>query len=415
MESKLTRWLILASGCVLGAVGVSVLSPFQGGPASTVEAGEPQVPASGLRLPSQPGPASPVPEKLRESDSPREVGEAASLPTQRSEVDPSSGLLESFLQAYRRGDVPDSDVAALLWQSLVAQGRLDLSLEVIERHLPHEESAFLALAVAYAEQGRTDRGRELLARCLAMKPEADWMLEEYAGQDPAGALPLYRARLEQTLPPADRDLRTMIAQLALKAGQLAEARAEVSELLARDPRNPDALRLLAQIDPAAAELAVRELAAAGGSDNDWGRFLYELTLEQGRVEEAVRQLESRLSRGLEVDTEDWGEVARAFHARGESEKAVEYWSRALDAEEGDPDSWTAALQEAAPQLLLSKLEAKSLQGMNDEFWGALGDARWRAGRGAAAADAWREAARLDPEDGEWTEKLAAVAAGRNPI
>ena len=67
----------------------------------------------------------------------------------------------------------------------------------------------------------------------------------------------------------------------------------------------------------------------------------------------------------------------------------------------------------APERTLGIFQKRADNSTNDELWGDLGDTYWQAGKTALAEHSWSKA--FDPTDGEWTGKLASLAAGEDPL
>ena len=62
-----------------------------------------------------------------------------------------------------------------------------------------------------------------------------------------------------------------------------------------------------------------------------------------------------------------------------------------------------------------EFELKVAGSENDELWGDMGDAYWRAGRRDDAHQAWLHARMLDPDDGEWSSKLQSWETAQDPL
>jgi tetratricopeptide (TPR) repeat protein len=405
----------------IGALASALLLQEFERPVITVEAADAKSPAADAKAATR---ALPLPRAenaaVNRADDTRVANEDPSSRIRAALNETADGarpseLLAELNAAYARGDIGDEDLVRLLLGVLLSHGKAEAALDLVTRFRPQDSGALVQIAVALTQQGKQALAQEAISRALAIAPENDWVLNQYAALDPAGALPYFQAKLLRQEPPGDSGLRLEIARLLENSGRTAEARGQLDTLLRLNPRNTDALQFLANLDPTSAERLVRDLIASEDHDNNWQGFLFQLVIDQGRTDDALALLDHDRARGVAVESGSYGMLAQKYLELQKNDAAIDMWSRAFDAEEGDPDNWTAALQEYAPEKLLTMLEARTAQGANDEFWGALGDSYWRAGRRAEALNAWREAARLDPEDGEWSSKLAAVAAGLDPL
>ncbi len=413
MSQTGARILTLIAGVALGALGSGLLFQVLDRPVHSVDAAEPPAPApmAGATPPPVPSLHEPAANRGSEESSTRSRVAIAG----QAEDARTCELLAALNAAYARGEISDDELVGLLFSSLLAHGNAEGALELVTRFRPQDVSMLVQVAGAFSQAGQLDRAREIIERAMALSPDDQWVLDQYANLDANAALPYFLARLNRQPPPGDASLRLEIAQLLANSGRTAEALAHIDALLLANPRDVEALQLLSRVDPAAAERAVREIIASGDPNNDWSAYLLQIVLEHGRAEDAVALLESRRALGVIPEANDYGSIAMLYLEQGKTEYAVKLWTSALEAEQGDPDSWTSSLQQYAPEQLLTLLEARTASGANDEFWGALGDSYWRAGRRSEALNAWREASRLDPEDGEWPTKLTAVAAGLDPL
>ncbi|MEO6708068.1 MAG: tetratricopeptide repeat protein [Planctomycetota bacterium] len=418
MTGAAARGLTLALGIALGALGSALFFETRSLPSSSVEAADTRLPSP--KAPEPPKLAAPPRDPLATADraNPRPTNDAAPSRIRAALADSEGGaraseILDALESAYARGELADEDLVQLLFAVMINHGNPEAALDLVTRFRPHDSGALVQIAQALAMQGKQKLAQEVITRAMSVAPDNQWVLNQYATFDPAGALPYFLARLDAQEPPGDPALRMEIAQLYANSGREVEARVQLEAMLQQDPHNQEALQYLAHLDPAGAERRVRDLIAAGETGSEWHEFLFDLVIQQGRIEDALALLERAM--GEAPNSGAYGTIAEKYIEQHQNEQAVAMWSHAFDLEQGDPDSWTAALQEYAPEKLLSMLEARTSQGANDEFWGALGDSYWRAGRRSEALIAWREAVRLDPEDDEWPMKLAAVAAGNDPM
>ncbi|HTF90945.1 MAG TPA: tetratricopeptide repeat protein [Planctomycetota bacterium] len=419
MTGAAARGLTLALGIALGALGSALFFETRDLPSASVEAADTRLPSP--KAPDSPKPVAPPRDPLAAEDrvDPRPANDAPSrIRAALADTEAgarSSEILDALEAAYARGELADEDLVQLLFAVMLNHGNPEAALDLVTRFRPHDSGALVQIAQTLAMQGKQKLAQEVITRAMAVAPDNQWVLNQYATFDPAGALPYFLARLDAQEPPGDPALRMEIAQLYANAGREVEARAQLEAMLEQNPHNQEALQYLSHLDPASAERRVRDLIAAGETDSDWHEFLFDLVLQQGRIDDALALLERDRALGVQQNSGAYGTIAEKYLEQHQTEQAVAMWSHAFELEQGDPDSWTAALQEYAPEKLLSMLEARTSQGANDEFWGALGDSYWREGRHSEALIAWREAVRLDPEDDEWPMKLAAAAAGNDPM
>jgi tetratricopeptide (TPR) repeat protein len=225
------------------------------------------------------------------------------------------------------------------------------------------------------------------------------------------------------------------------------ARDMLEELVADPEQFASALSHLATVDPRAAEVHLR--AALAGEWSGWARGqLLGLLVGQGRTLESLEIFEQSLAAGL-ADSSTWWQMLTSL-PRTTIDAELERWlalgpqnvdalnsianfytgqgdtQRALDMFE---QMWSTALEQGAylPQLPYDLIKAQpggalalldQAQGSlpeNDEMWGDLADAYWQAGEEELAVAAWQHAKELDPDDGEWTGKLATAANGGVPV
>jgi tetratricopeptide (TPR) repeat protein len=196
------------------------------------------------------------------------------------------------------------------------------------------------------------------------------------------------------------------------------------------------------------ELAVGMLrdALAGGGEEDEAYFLRGQLIaalrDSGQTEAALGELRSLLAgpvhdtelvnQYFELDPEGaraWLEdrlgssdgqqpellVLHAEHlmADGRQTEAVGILWRLFD----ESQDWRATRQllEHDTALAVPRMTEDARRRRDDELLGDIADRLWAVGSTGRAEQLWREAAALDPGDGEWSEKLADVANGRDPL
>ena len=105
------------------------------------------------------------------------------------------------------------------------------------------------------------------------------------------------------------------------------------------------------------------------------------------------------------DVDAWVALGDAYRSTRRFDEAYKAYSEANKLSPGDKtvQSRLAALKTYRP---LSELERRILTDPNDdEAWGDLGDEHMAAGRNEEAIECYRRAASIDPADGEWQNKL----------
>ena len=105
------------------------------------------------------------------------------------------------------------------------------------------------------------------------------------------------------------------------------------------------------------------------------------------------------------DVDAWVALGDAYRSTRRFDEAYKAYSEANKLSPGDKtvQSRLAALKTYRP---LSELERRILTDPDDdEAWGDLGDEHMAAGRNEEALECYRRAASIDPADGEWQNKL----------
>ena len=232
-----------------------------------------------------------------------------------------------------------------LGRSLLQQGRFDEAIGELRKSLeldPKLQSAQLALVNALTESGRGDQANELM--------------QSFLGADPA---------------------RQLIAQAAAhqRAGRLEEAEKIYREILVRDPRNVEALRLLALVAFTSEQFGQAEklLQRAVGIAPDFLPAWIDLSrtqLERLDIPAALASIERAADQGprsAQVQIQKANVQARS----GRHQEAIETYRRAIE------------------------LNPESMAG----FLG-LGNTLKTIGRQSEAIDAYRRATSLRPEVSE---------------
>lgn len=412
--SASARWLLaLLAGALVGAGATFALLRLGGAaehevaaqeavarPATSVASATPARPPEGAALEAEP--------------SAKDDQRVAVCGSKAGAADEPSAdlLLELIARGRREGWLLDGQLAEMLFWQLVAQGQLDEAWALATRHTPEQQHLFLNLASHAHRSGAFGLRDRALERALAL----GWVDPSFLAEiDPALALARYDQMIAAAEPSERLALQIGYARLLIGLGREDEALAIARERLAWNPNDESALDLLCSLDLAAGEAHLRRLIEARDPQNDWTRKLIGLLNENGRTAEAAEWLSRLQESGKPVYSGDWGSLADAYLAAGDNASAVEAWLAALELESGDPDPWTGPLMQHAPGKLLSALESRVASGEHDEYWGALGDARWASGSRDGALEAWKQAAALDPSDGEWASKLTLAAAGKDPL
>lgn len=358
-------------------------------------------------------------ETLAESSPPAadEAGARRALGAAEPGVSELAGGLEAeLLRARELGWVGDGELAQFLAQAYLAQGDLRRAFELAKTYGVDDFGLWWSIALGFGQRGdRASQGEVLLA-ALERWPEHTPLLDQLAQFDPQAAVARLRALLARQEPPGDPQLRSQLARALAAGGGKDESRAMVEAMVADDPRNIEALAMLAEFDPARA-LALLEQGFAGSEEPEVMRAaMLDILIGTGNPAAAASVLERFEREGQPVDPNEWGMVAEAWLSNGDSVRGTAALQRALVHEHGDPDAWVHRLEEMAPEQLLRELERRiaSDESHNDEYWGSLADSYWRFGRHADARAAWERAYELDRDDSEWPERLAALRAGRDP-
>lgn len=414
MEPKTRLPLVFAAGALLG-VGAAVAAFALREPAVVARGREPEGPP--------PAPSTKEIALVAPNVGPPSAGDVgsdrvavgarapASAPA-AAEAPEGELLLELFVRGRREGWFTDAQFAELLFWQLVSRGLLEEAWNVAHTYLPSSQHLFLNLASAAHQRQEFALRDAALQHALSL----GWVDPSFLAQiDPGLALERYAELLANAAPDELSGVELGYAQFLIGLGRDDEALAIARSRLASHPNDEPALDLLCSLDLAAGEAHLRRLIDARDPQNDWTRKLISLLEQNGRAAEAAQQLADLAASGKPVYAGDWGELADAALAQQDSAGAADAWLRALQLETGDPDAWTNPLMVYAPEKLLAALEARVATGAHDEFWGALGDVRWKSGLTAAAIAAWKQAALLDPSDAEWSTKLATAAAGDDPL
>ncbi|QDU67173.1 tetratricopeptide repeat protein [Engelhardtia mirabilis] len=414
-------------------------------------------------------PQAPVP-NARTAVAPSADGSPVSIPTGGDEegalYDKLTALLTSGrLEAYFAES--DASAKSFLFTQYLNMGDLDAAHEVLEA-FGGLSGEWNRLAAKFQGSGRTAEAVAAWTRSFDIlmgdgngdQPNSRWqrreipgIIQNIAGIDPAAAAVL----AEQFFSGEEVGDGLQLARHLITAGREAEARALLAPMLEHPIDRVEALRVLADLDPDAAEAILAD-AWANEADPVLGAQLASLLIQEGRPEEAIEMVDELLAtdapgvhgmlqqviEGLPIEQvalrmDDWIDRANLsladdssiellssaidlYTEAGRPERAAGLHVRLLDAiGEGNAQmGWLPQLdRETAlanagilePALHNAERGARS----NDEVWGDLADHYWMIGRQEDARRCWERARAIDPGDGEWSGKLRAIHDGTDPL
>ncbi|MEM7518440.1 MAG: tetratricopeptide repeat protein, partial [Planctomycetota bacterium] len=277
-------------------------------------------------------------------------------------------------------------------------------------------------------------------KALELDPLEEDIIDELKKIDPNGAL----AALDRSIEEMGGEALPMIdlqrAELLSELGRKDEAIALVQGMVGYDPKDPWAISLLAELDPEGVERSLRRRLESDPT-GAVAVNLAERLADQDREDEAAQLLEDTLARSPEnsnalnqlayiepdkalsyldspaadrLSASALSYAAEALVERGQTADAVELWIRAMDSELDDHDV-VEGLKKHAPERLWDKYRQIANQSKNDEELGDVADVYWESGRKEEAAELWRRASLIDPDDSEWSNKLRSVLLGQNPM
>lgn len=445
-----------ALGLVLGLAAGFGLSSLLGGRGGEVRA------QAGDALPRPATPAEPTASAGRELTAPSRTtsgrvraaapvevvaAEPAATPESEEVEDPADvplDLMAELTAFLRSGQVeaslssrPDR-VSRYLALQYMGQDRAIDALALLRRHPSKDGSLYERLGRALRKDGDLEAAREAYLEALERDPFDDDRIEALRELDPAGALAVLEAKQAELGFLGGGPIGMQRAALLAALGREDEASQAALDALSGDLVDDESWELFGEIDPAAAEAALRERSAAEESGAALERLAALIGSDPARTQEAVRILEGLLARGagssnawaqlLEVDADrmlvllgerDAGEVepwvlGRAgdhLIAVGRTADAVEAWAESFARGPTDSDA-AARLLEHAPERLWAQCAESSRSSRDDEVLGDIADLYWEHGRKDEAIQLWRRANGIDPQDGEWTDKLRKAALGR---
>jgi predicted Zn-dependent protease len=318
-------------------------------------------------------------------------------------------LLAMGLQAAPAPDVPADPVGQayyLFIQGRVFEDRNDLASAIASFRqalelLPRSAAIHVELANLFAEQNQMPDARTEAEAALAIDPEnhdahriLGWLdlstLDRASTANSADVLADAITHLEHALSggPSDAGLRLALGQLYLRQHDTAKAEAMLQQLLAAQPGTPAALRVLAQaytIDGRTADLD-KTLSALDDASPD-------------SVELRVGQIEALEQSG------QWSAAASAWgDLIGRDATAAIYRTRYALALAN-----SGKVPEARQMLAsITKETPKDISA-----WYLAAQLEARAGNGAAAEQAARQIAGIDPEDARGPLALAAAKSAQH--
>lgn len=378
--------------------------------------------------------------------------EAQADPHPLPEALPASEL-ERRLQAELVRLVATADVSAsfrgkaeelfrFVVEAWLANDRPEAALALMQRFDAHFDVGLQAIqaGAALRTAGKTALATE--AYLLGLRTQtADAMLAlaDIAPERGLRALDAVEGKIKYAWLANEARVRFLIA-----LGRSDEAIARVDDAMKRGIVSMRTWPLLIKLSPADAESRIRRQIERGGLfppvERELKSHLVDALVAQGRRQDAIALLERGLAKSLE---EDWiaklGDLARERalsllegHARlrPADAKVLGMLGGQLLAAKREKDAFPILLRsyeiaadngvaermlQADPVRATQILEGRARSTKNDEVLGEIADAMWRLGQRVRAVSLWEDARRFDPDDEEWTRKLRAVAARRDPL
>ncbi|MBM3977084.1 MAG: tetratricopeptide repeat protein [Planctomycetes bacterium] len=452
-------WIATGIGLVIGIpVGALCAGAWRGGPTASMEARAPHAGGASATVAPRGADSALLQaelERLREELAARQEAPArvaigpGGAPVAGAHAASDSGvpdelarLLESgALQASFASD-PDG-AGAFLFETYMRAQLPHEALRVLRAHdLPAESSAEVSQAL-FAAGDRAGATEALVLGLERHADDFDWRDPRWGPHlernDPAGALAALERWKEARGNEPDARMDTRRAALLARLGRGAEARVLLDWVWKNSEPNELAWRALGEVDPPLAESRLLATLSGDGAalwDNqvrymqflrnqgrheDLGRAAA-AWLEQPQVdfEECAEFLLAEqpvlyadaLQRRLAALPDDGGpapelnaQLALAHERLGNRAAAVASCERTLA---GNP------FQEQAAQWLLERDPARyvaiaeaAVRSWNDAgSWGELGNQYLRYGRTDDARRAFEEARRLQPDEPEWTQRIA---------
>ena len=281
---------------------------------------------------------------------------------------------------------------------------------------------------------------------LELDPGHREVMQRLLRRDPAEAVLLIEAATEREGFVPTRGSRLNLAQAYASVERIEESAALLTELLDEAPKDGEAMELLLERDPQAAEERLWNLAEDGAGP--WTLTLARLLAGEQRTREMVAVLSDGLDKSpgdlelvrslesvapglahdhllsghpaLEVDAElasEFESLAWLHELSGDRARQIEAWQQAtLRSPLNDTGtlSWPDGFEEEAPGRLIQAFEMRWTADSSLDFLGQLGTVYWRNGYELEAKSLWRSALESYPEEEAWQENLDAVEAGDSP-
>ncbi len=347
--------------------------------------------------------------------------------------------LRSGALAQRFADSPDQ-LRAFLIQNWLQVDQPAQALALLRGVEPPSDILGYARSIgdALRQKGDPALAGQAYLMALGQNPE-DWdVIQRLMEMAPGAALAQLQAM------PANGELgaeaRAQRALLLIASGDRDAGLAAFDALVAAGDVSPTAYHFLVQRDPAAAETRLRTYLESHTEDNQWYQLeLADAIKAQGRTSDAIAQVESLLQQqpdnynalqklgefdrgkalqylqnrlATDPSADAYGAYGEQLLAAGRREDALAaYWQ----AWEMQPGSYAAQLLNLAPERFAPQLIQQAGANNDDELFGDIADALWRAGQHDRARSLWQRAHDIDSGDSEWIGKLARVARGTDPF
>lgn len=350
----------------------------------------------------------------------------------------------------------EASTAAFLMHLYLGLGDAQRAYDLARRTDP-KPGTWAQVAGLLASQGHRKDAADAYSTALEKAGPFQWIepLSSWARQladlDPERGVALLEGHVTGASDPDD--LRLVLARSLAEAGREEEARTSLLALIAEGRSVESSIDALAEFDLALAESEIRRLIGEGRNLDLYGR-LTRLLVEDGRTDEALAAVQEGFAL---ADSDQPGPTPAALfnaalNALGNvvDDATIAAWGASVgnpanvdyktgshfahqgDFDRAEPylhDAWLAqaetngylnglpnAFLEAKPEVVGAWLgELSATAGTKDEVWGDIADNYWKIGDTAAAEAAWKKALEIDPNDGEWQNKVAAVEAGESPL
>jgi tetratricopeptide (TPR) repeat protein len=326
---------------------------------------------------------------------------------------------------------PDNDRAYELFLEIDPARMEDLAAAAAQEH-PTSAKAWHRLAQAKLDAGDKAGAFEAFKRSAELgHSNVDDIFREMIRCDASLALPAIRAIAKQN----DEESQGLLGHAFVANGLVDEAYDTYIRAHSLDPDDVTWLRCLVEIDPTRAASVLRQtIASYDGSGKDEivgarGNALRRLGHDAAAFEE--------YSAALEIDDDDWewmqgiaasdprraatvlekklegnpdsrnikGALADAYAGMGRGAEAAELYRQILENDSAET-RWKISYAQVDPAAGIAILKKDVDAEPDDDYkWGALGDALRRLGRTAEAREAYSKAREIDPADWRWHTRL----------